>query len=325
MEAEAAQGVSDNASAVFLFNHRFERNLAKLDALYAERFPKRTYLMPFAQSERADVCSVYETSWHFSGHVAQGASSFIDDGATHYVFISDDLILNPRFNASNIVQELALPPSAGYIKSLAPLDANRYAWHRALPASVALKRNGAGFDWRAELPLEETTREKFAAMGLADHVPTIRSIAQARHVLGTLLPAAGYLAAPWMAKLHGKASDYPLLMGYADFFIVPAAAIRQFVHYCGVFAALDIFAEVAVPTALALACDTVITEMMPGARFAEADAPRHTDFPWRGIEFWDPAETPAFAARYDNQWQRLMKEFPENWLYVHPVKLSQWR
>ena len=324
-EIEAAQSVADNASAVFLFNHRFERNLDKLDALYADRFPRRTYLMPFARSERADVCAVHETSWHFSGHVAQGAASFIDDTATHYVFISDDLILNPRFNADNIIRELGLPSGAGYIKSLAPLDANRYAWHRALPATIALKRNGAGFDWRAELPPEDDARAKFAAMGLADHVPSIQSVAQARHILGTVLPAAGYLTAPWMAKLRGKPSDYPLLMGYADFFVVPASAIRQFAHLCGVFAALDIFAEVAVPTALALACDTVITEMMPGARFAEADAPRRADFPWQGTEFWDPAETPAFAARYGNEWQRLMKEFPEQWLYVHPVKLSQWR
>jgi hypothetical protein len=92
MEIEAAQSVPDNASAVFLFNHRFERNLDKLDALYADRFPRRTYLMPFARSERTDVCAVHETSWHFSGHVAQGATSFIDDTATHYVFISDDLV-----------------------------------------------------------------------------------------------------------------------------------------------------------------------------------------------------------------------------------------
>jgi hypothetical protein len=312
------------ARAVFIFNHRFERNLEKLDALYGERFPARTYLMPFARSDRADVCRIHETSWQFSGHVAQGAEAYIDDTASHYVFISDDLILNPRLDAANIASALGLDASTGYIKSLAPLDAVRYQWHRALPATVALRRNGNGFDWRAELPPEADARTKFAAMGLADRVPTFRSVGEVTHAVRKLLPAAGYLAAPWAMKLHGKPSDYPLLMGYADFFVVPAEAIRRFTHLCGVFAALDIFAEVAVPTALALACDRVVTELEPGERFDDAGARRKVDARWRGLEFWDPAETPAFAARYGNDRQRLATEFPEDLLYVHPVKLSQW-
>lgn len=312
------------AHAVFIFNHRFERNLEKLDDLYAARFPRRTYLMPFAQSDRADVCRINETSWHFSGHVAQGAASFIANDATHYVFISDDLILNPRLDATNVARELGLDASSGYIKSLAPLDALRYEWHRALPASIALRRNSDGFDWRAELPPIEEAQAKFAAMGLADRVPSLRSLDDARHALRNL-SKAGYLTAPWAAKLHAKPSDYPLLMGYADFFVVPAAAIRRFTHFCGVFAALDIFAEVAVPTALALACDHVLTELVPGARFDDPAAPRCPDRPWHGVEFWDPLETPAYAARFGNDRKRLVSEFPENHLYVHPVKLSQWR
>jgi hypothetical protein len=315
----------NHASAVFIFNHRFERNIGKLDEIYGERFPKRTYLMPFARSERADVCRITESSWQFSGHVAQGAAAFIDDEATHYVFISDDLILNPRIDAWNIARELSLDASTGYIKSLAPLDSVRYQWHRSLPASIALRRNGDGFDWRAELPPEEEARAKFAGMGLQDHPSKMRSLSEAKHALTKLLPAAGYLAAPWAVKLHGKPSDYPLLMGYADFFVVPAEAIRRFTHYCGVFAALDIFAEIAVPTALALAVDLVKTELKPGERFNDPLAARQPDFEWQGIEFWDPAETPVFAARFGNDRDRLMKEFPEEYLYVHPVKLSQWR
>lgn len=317
-------GEAGRAHAVFIFNHRFERNLDKLDALYGARFPQRTYLMPFARSERADVCRINETSWHFSGHVAQGAASFVNGDATHYVFISDDLIVNPRLDAANIARKLGLDASTGYIKSLAPLDALRYEWHRALPASIALRRNGDGFDWRAELPPAEEARAKFAAMGLADRMPTLRSIGEAKRALGKLLPAAGYLTAPWAVKLYGKPTDYPLLAGYADFFVVPAEAIHRFVHLCGVFAALDLFAEVAIPTALALACDRVTTELVPGERFDVPSPRRLPDRPWRGVEFWDPAETPVFAARFGNDRQRLVDDFPPDHLYVHPVKLSQW-
>lgn len=313
------------ASAVFIFNHRFERNLDKLDAMYGARFPKRTYLMPFARSDRVDVCRIQETSWHFSGHVAQGAASFVDGEATHYVFISDDLVVNPRLDAGNIVRELGLDATSGYIKSLAPLDSLRYDWHRALPASVALRRNGDGFDWRAELPPVEEANAKFAAMGLADHLPKLRSLGEARRAWRKMFPAAGYLTAPWAAKLYNTPTDYPLLAGYADFFVVPAGAIERFAHLCGVFAALDLFAEVAIPTALALAVDNVVTELAPGARFDDPAALRNPDRPWRGIEFWDPAETPVFAARFENDMQRLTNEFPDDYLYVHPIKLSQWR
>lgn len=313
------------AHAVFIFNHRFERNLDKLDTLYANRFPERTHLMPFARSDRADVCCIHETSWQFSGHVAQGAHAYIDDAATHYVFISDDLILNPALTADNIVRELGLDTDTGYIKSLAPLDAQRYRWHRALPATIALRRNGDGFDWKAELPPADEVRAKFRDMGLVDAVPRLRGAGEAIDTVRRLLPAAGYLTAPWAVKLYGKPSDYPMLMGYADFFVVPAAAIRRFAHLCGVFAALDIFAEVAVPTALALACGQVVTELAPGERFVDPAARRLPDRPWKGVEFWDPAQTPAFAAQFDNQLRRLIDNFPRDTLYVHPVKLSQWR
>lgn len=312
------------AHAVFIFNHRFERNLDKLDEMYGGRFPERTYLMPFARSDRADVCRIVETSWHFSGHVAQGLSAFVDEAATHYVFISDDLVLNPRLDATNVARELGLDAETGYIKSLAPIDALRYEWHRSLPATIALRRNGDGFDWRAELPPEAEARARFAAMGLGDRLATPRTFGQMRRAVTELLPAAGYLTAPWAVKMYRTPTDYPLLMGYADFFVVPAGAIRRFAHLCGVFAALDLFAEVAIPTALALACDRVMTELAPGARFDDPAAPRLPDRPWRGVEFWQPDETPAFASRFGNSRRRLTDEFPEDHLYVHPVKLSQW-
>jgi hypothetical protein len=311
--------------AVFLFNHRFERNIGKLDEIYGERFPSRTYLMPFARSSRADVCGVYETSWHFSGHVAQGAHRFRRADASHYVFVSDDLILNPALHAGNIAEALGLDANTGYIKSLASIDASRYSWHRALQATIALRRNAAGFDYRAELPSPEDALERFRRLGIDMARPVFRSAAELRYALGTLPSRAGYLSMPWAARLHGKPSDYPLLGGYADFFVVPASAIDAFVHYCGVFAALDIFAEVAVPTALALAADRVVTELVPGEQFDDAAARRNPDVAFKGVEFWDPEETPAFGNRFGFSQERLLTEFPKDWLYVHPVKLSQWK
>lgn len=312
-------------AAVFLFNHRFERNIAKLDDIYGERFPLRTYLMPFARSDRPDVVRVEETSWHFSGHVAQGAHRFRRPDVSHYVFISDDLILNPALDADNIVERLGLDERTGYIKSLASIDAQRYAWHRGVEATIALRRNGPGFDYRSELPPAEEARARYERIGIDMARPVFRSRAEALFAVTTLPKRAGYMSLPWAARFHGKASDYPLLGGYADFFVVPAAAIDAFVHYCGVLAALNIFAEVAVPTALALATEHVVTELAPGEGFWTPQARRNPDCSLKGVEFWDPAETPAFGQRFGFEQQRLLVEFPRDWLYVHPVKLSQWK
>lgn len=314
-----------SVAAVFLFNHRFERNLDTLDRIYAERFPLRRYIMPFARSERHDVIRVRETSWHFSGHLAQAADKFIVPDVSHYIFISDDLIVNPKLSAANIVDQLGLVPGQGYIKSLASLDALRYSWFRSLEATIKLRRYGLGFDYRAELPAAEDAQAKFERLGIKFSKPRVRTRKEADFALRKLAKGAGYLSIPWAMRFRGKRSDYPLLGGYSDFLVVPADAIERFAHYCGVFAALDLFAEVAVPTALALACDDVLTELRPGEGFNQGSHHRRTGFAWTGMEFWKPEETPAFAARFDSRLERLLAEFPSDWLYVHPVKLSQWQ
>jgi hypothetical protein len=314
-----------NVAAVFLFNHRFERNVEKLEAIYADRFPRRTYLMPFAREDHPNVARVFETSWTFSGHIAQGASRFIEPGVDHYVFISDDLILNPRLDAGNIVDALGLGARTAYIKSLAGLDALRYRWHRSLQATIALRRLGSGFDYLRELPSADEARLRFERMGIDFPRPVPRNMRELAFLASRLPRSLGVLGMPWALRLLGVGSDYPLLSGYSDFLVVPGEAIERFVTYCGVLAALDIFAEVAVPTALALAAEEVRTELEPGELFTDPDAARYPDFPFRGVEFWRPEETAAFADRFGRDQARLLAEFPADWLYAHPVKLSQWR
>ena len=209
--------MASSVAAVFLFNHRFERNLETLDRIYADRFPLRRYIMPFARSDRQDVIRVRETSWHFSGHVAQGAEKFITPGVSHYVFISDDLIVNPALNAGNIVDAMGLAPGQGYIKSMASLDALRYSWFRSLEASIKLRRYGLGFDYRAELPSAEEAQSKFERLGIPFSTPRVRTRRELDFALRKLAKGAGYLSIPWALRFRGTPSDYPLLAGYSDF------------------------------------------------------------------------------------------------------------
>jgi len=309
--------------AVFVFNHKYERNIAALERIYADRFASRRYIVPFAESPSESVLGVYETSWNFSGHIAQAGARFIDPDVSHYMFIADDLILNPALNEANLADALELGPDTGYIKSLTAIDRLRYRWPWAGEAAMSLRKYGRGFDYRAELPAADVAQAKFAAMGLRLDAPSLQ-FRDLRTWLWDMPRLAPWCFAMGLGVL-GKRSDYPLLGGYADFVVVPASAIHAFVHYCGVFAAMKIFAEVAVPTALALATDRIVTELAIGEHFRDTDTAARTGLPLRGIEFWAKGEADAYAARTERRIDRLLGDFPADQLYVHPVKLSAFR
>ena len=315
---------TEKISAVFLFNHKFEPNVPKLESLYGDRFSNRKYVMPFG-TESDKVIPVYETSYRFSGHLAQARERILDDDVSHYVVISDDLIVNPALNEENIISSLGLGPNSGYIKSLGSLDDLRYRWWRALMILNDFERTDQYFDYRAELPPAQEAKARFEAMGLRFPRPVPRSREEWRFTFRTLPKELKRTDWGTIYTKHGKPAPYPLLCGYADFFVVPGKAMRSFLYYCGVFAALNVFAEAAVPTALALAVDDLITELKPGELFDDPDAARNPDARFKGVEFWTGEETEAFAARFGNDMNHLVEEFPSDWLYVHPVKLSRWR
>lgn len=311
------------AAAVFLFNHKYQGNVARLDSFYGDRFRHRQFLMPFGTSDDPRVLRAVEASWYFSGHVAQTGARLVRDPAiTHYAFIADDLIVNPSLGETSLIDALDLGPDSGFIKSIAGADELRYRWPWAGEAAMSIRKFGRGFDYRAELPPADVAQRRFEAMGLRFPFPRPRSAHEL--VVRTAKTAVG---SPWAFLMGlgvtGRRADYPILAGYSDFFVVPATALDRFVDYCGVFAAMNVFAEVAIPTALALSVGDLRTEMKPGEFFIDPPScPPPSGL--RGVEFWEVDESAEFAERFDKSLDRLRTEFPADWLYVHPVKLSQW-
>jgi hypothetical protein len=306
-------------SLIVIFNHRYEQNIPKLHAYYSPRFSKIKYIVPFVpEPHTPDTIRVVENGFTFSGHIAQGARDFIEEDVSCYAFIADDLILNPRLNEDNFESALGVDSTTGYIKSLAALDSLRYSWHSAANAAVDLLR--AAFDYKSELPPTKEARERFERMGFRFGVgkPSLANI------MWCLKRAKSVPF--WFMRLISMArreSDYPLLAGYSDFVTVPSTCIDKFVHYCGVFSAMNMFAEVAVPTALALAVDDVRTELVRGDHFASPNARRNPDVKMQGLEIWE-GKSSEFAQQLGYNFSRLIDEFPHDRLYVHPVKLSKW-
>lgn len=313
-----------NVCAIFLFNHRYEKNLAVLETLYAGRFSNRHYIMPFSRVKAPNVSAVFEMGHNFSGHLAQAARDFVRPEYTHYVIIADDLLLNPALGEANLLESLGLGADEGYIKNLASADALRMVWSWPSEVTIAFRRNRKALDLGELLPSAGEAQQKFESMG-------IRFPSPGPHGLGEIW--SGYRAAGRRSRasflralsLRGRRSDYPFVSGYSDFLVIPAGAIEDFVRFAGTFAALNIFAEIAVPTALALACRSVRTELPLNTHFVGPIDERATPSPkLRGIELWNEQDTMQYAEMLGGTLDHLTDRFPPDWLYVHPVKLSRY-
>ena len=53
---------------------------------------------------------------------------------------------------------------------------------------------------------------------------------------------------------------YPLIEGYSDLLVVPKENLKEFCHYCGIFAAMNLWVDAAVATSLILSCEKIVNE-----------------------------------------------------------------
>ncbi len=83
--------------------------------------------------------------------------------------------------------------------------------------------------------------------------------------------------------------------------------MRRFAHLCGVFAAMGLFVEVAIPTALVLACDRIVQEH---------------ETRWRGVEVWAEEKVALQNQHVGMDLRNVIGSYGRNQLYLHPVKLS---
>lgn len=294
---------------VVVFNHRFEQNLPGLRALYRGRFSTVRFLVPFYRGDDPDVVPVFDSSATFQGFFAQAQPRLAAQGFSHYVFVADDLLLDPAINETNLHVYLRLRPESGYTKYLKPFSSVTSRWTHFNRTLQAL-RFDEFVNARTELPPREEAVARLAAHGLECRPLGWRNLQASpgpwRHRLKEGLTAL------WLIhhRREGRDLPYPLLMGYADLLVVPAPSLPEFCHLCGVFAAMGIFVECAAPTALALATPHLSLER---------------DLDRQGLELWSDADRAAFWNQYSGELSGLLQHFPERNLYVHPIKLAHWR
>jgi hypothetical protein len=304
-----------------VFNHRFDRNIPVLEALYRERFPDIRYLVPFYDGTREDVIPVHHAAIHFQGFFRDALRSLSDARFTHYVFCADDMLLSPHLTAASVLGRLGLGPGQGYIKNLAPLSNIYYLWLELVGFWPAF--NARQFDYKLHLPPAPGAAAAIARHGIKLGPLTLANL---RHWNGgirlsdfrkhpQLLRALRFLRRP-------VPLPYPLVAGYADFMVVPAAALPEFCRLCGVFAAMGLFAEIGAPTALALSCESIVTEMAAGDHWMSGN--RKTGLAQHGIELWSEAAEEDLGTRHKWNVQSLLASMAPDVTYIHPVKLSKW-
>ena len=294
---------------VVVFNHRFEGNLPGLRALYRGRFSLVRFLVPFYRGDDPDVVPVFGSSATFQGYFAQAQRHLAAEGISHYVFVADDLLLNPAVDEDNLHLHLRLRPGGGYTKYLTPFSSMTSRWTHFNRTLRAL-RFDEFVNARAELPPRAEAVARLASHGLEVQPLGWRNLETGPGPWSQR--AREWLTARWRLpdRREGRELPYPLLMGYADLLVVPASALAEFCHLCGVFAAMDLFVECAAVTALALATPQLTLER---------------DLDQQGLELWSDADRHAFWTRYSARLPDLLANFPERCLYVHPIKLGHWQ
>ena len=298
-----------------IYNHNFERNIPVLNRIYAGRFSNVYHIMPFYRGSDPHVIGVYESSYQFSGYITQASEVLMRENADYYVFVADDMVINPRLNEDNILSEIGLAKEpAGFIDSIRVLDDDHFAlWHWGWESVVNLLLKSNACEGFRHLPSLDEARAAFERNGLdwrmgvsaklANLICKLYSKPQRRLLIGTALKLRRFLCS--------ADKCYPLATGYSDLVVVPSVSFRDFGHYCGIFAAQRVFVENAIPTALAFSCSRIVTSKDIGFKSE------------RGVDNY--AARDRFEKLHKFSYKLLVENFPPDYLFVHPVKLSKWR
>jgi hypothetical protein len=304
-----------NVVLVIIYNHKYDKNIDIVEDLYRNRFSTIYHLVPFYTGNKSNVIPVYENSIYFQGYVAQGFNRFFNENATHYFFVADDMIINPNINESNYFNFFHLDEEKSFIPEFFNLYETNEHWpHTAEVFAFQLTKRKV--EAQRELPDYEEAEAR-----LLKNEAINRSIRQEKPLKWKDLnkkPGRNIFrkencnkTVEWLSETIRRKRhvlSYPLTGSYSDIFMVSAKSIKPFCHYCGVFAALELFAESAIPTALALSANGIVTEK---------------DLFMKGKPLWTVQDF-TFLAPFKMNIDVLINNYPKEILYIHPIKLSQW-
>jgi len=294
-----------NICLSFVFNHQFEKNIPKLKKLYDDRFSTIRYLSPFSKSTESDIIPIFETSIHFQGYFAQAFAQLPKD-CEYYVFCGDDLILNPSLNERNLIDSLNCNDSS-YIKYLNPIWEHSFAWHKFEECNRFTEKEYT-IPYKSLLPSRNELLKIYESHGIKYRnlgFHNFKGVKEKKFSTNRIKSGVSY----FLRNRNKRFINYPLVEGYSDLIIVPQGHLEQFCHYCGIFAAMNLWVDAAVATALILSGSKIKTE-------------KETNY--SGTEYWHGEEIIDRLKPSKNKLDKIGEIFNKDELYIHPIKLSSY-
>jgi hypothetical protein len=313
----------NEVALLILFNHNFERNIERLEAIYQHRFSNIYFIMPFYQGSRKDVIPVYENSLYFQGYIAQALKQIRHVEFEHYLVIGDDLILNPQITELNFKQHFQVDQDTAFIPGMFLLnDVSETGPHRPyapfwehVKSALNFTAFQKGIEASRYLPSYEEALESMNDHGIefSPEMPKRffvprplikknKSLLDNLRRLKVVIDNLKYICTS--SKI-----PYPMVGSYSDITIIPNAHKEKFILYSGVFSSLDLFVEIALPTALVYSMPNIVTEKQ---------------LMKKGHTYWGIEDFNYLEAKYKRSLSVLFNNFPEDTLYIHPIKLSRW-
>jgi hypothetical protein len=295
-----------------IYNHPFIKNVEVLDRLYSSSFDRVLHIVPNHRSTRKNILTAYRSSHVFQGYLADNRSTIEALGADYIAFAADDCLLNCRCIVDSVVVGIDRARAPGFFAGFGgPLAApSKWKWPHTL--SIVSRFFGSPKlanpqveGWLACLPDLERARwalGRYNAAELRLEKPTSADL-----VNYSAIDRAS------IAAMYGEALaielPFPFVQGLTDFWVLNKDYVAEFLHYCGVFSSLNLWMEVAIPTAAALLDKKLVFAKDLGLKF---------DWDW-----WDPQRLSRWLQPTElRDVYRMVEEMPRDLIFRHPVKLS---
>jgi len=298
---------------VIIFNHRFDKNIEKLKKIYENRFSIIRFLVPFYDGEDDRVIPVCESSNCFQGYLMQAYDKLVSLEADYYCFIGDDLLLHPDINEGTIIKDFELTNKEVCISEIGMFNnKNVFCWGHAKKSSIPFFNSYVS--WKESICSYENALVKFKTFFNEEYLQNYtkdffgkapkmsKYIEHQIQIKKFVLQNGGTLKIP-----------YPLAYGYSDLLIISRNKLYPIARICGIFAAMGLFVEIALPTAIVLTTErnktSIINKDIHGYKFKA---------------LWNKEEKGEIEKSHNNNLSVLYKNWPQNCLFIHPIKLSRW-
>ena len=294
-----------------LYNHRYEKNIDKIKAIYKDRFHYVYQLIPFYEGNDPSIIPVFGSSFYFQIFLSQAYVFLKQHDFTHYIVVADDMIINPVINENNIFEQMGISEEDYFISNLQPLQnhKSRLAW-----MSNAIKYNvkQRGVEVENVLPTYGEAINKFKEKGFPTGPIPIRYFFRLTYRKGFkyfLFDLKNILFD--LPLLFRRKLKYPTIKAYSDILLLPQKGMEKFTAYCGAFASTRLFVELAIPTSLILIAD-------------KDNLKTCEDLKLKYGAMWSKQAVDSLSEKYGYSIANLQSNYPSDKLFLHPIKLSKW-